>query len=88
MFKLLTEEERQKVAHEYAMRRLIVMLCALILVLVVGIIGLFPSYLLSNVHRIMALERTKIVGSAEQRNEDLGLQVWLEEINRKLQLLS
>jgi len=79
MFKLLTEEERQKVAHEYAMRRLIVMLCALILVLVVGIIGLFPSYLLSNVHRIMALER---------RNEDLGLQVWLEEINRKLQLLS
>ena len=88
MFKLLTEEERQKVAHEYAMRRLIVMLCALILVLVVGIIGLFPSYLLSNVHRIMALERTKIAGSAEQRNEDLGLQVWLEEINRKLQLLS
>src|SRR3989344_4610462 len=80
MFKLLTEEERQKVAHEYAMRRLIVMLCALILVLVVGIIGLFPSYLLSNVHRIMALERTKIAGRAEQRNEDLSLQVWLEKI--------
>jgi len=46
MFKLLTEEERRKVVHEYALRRTIVMFLALILVLVVGIIGFLPSYIL------------------------------------------
>ncbi|MBI2674053.1 MAG: hypothetical protein HYX23_02105 [Candidatus Zambryskibacteria bacterium] len=88
MFQLLTEEERRKVGHEYVVRRTIVLLCAFVLALAVGIIGLFPSYTLSSIRRLEALERTKAVGSARQRNDDLGLQVWLEEINLKLKLLS
>lgn len=88
MFKLLTEEERQKVAHEYAMRRSIVMLGAFILVLVVGMAGLFPSYVLSSIRYNEALERTKVTSGDQQRNDDLSLQIWLKETNRKLQLLS
>ena len=88
MFKLLTETEKQKVTHEYLMRRTIVMLCAFILVFVIGIIGLFPSYTLSNIRYTEALERTRVVGSAQQRNDDLALQVWLKEINYRLNILS
>ncbi|MDZ4206107.1 MAG: hypothetical protein U1C12_02785 [Patescibacteria group bacterium] len=88
MFKLLTEEEGRKVAHEYAMHRAIVILFALILVLVVGIIGLLPSYVLSNARENEALERTRIMGGSGQRGDDVTLQVWLGEINRKLQVLS
>src|SRR3990167_9368714 len=88
MFKLLTEEERQKVAHEYAMRRAIVILLTLILVLVVGIIGLLPSYVLSNARENEALERMRIMCSVGEREDDATLQVWLKETNRKLQVLS
>lgn len=88
MFKLLTEEERRKVAHEYAMHRAIVVLLALILVLVVGIIGLLPSYVLSNARENEALERTRIMGGSGQRGDDTTLQVWLGETNQKLQVLS
>jgi hypothetical protein len=88
MFQLLTEDERRKVRHEYIVRRTIVMLCAFVLVLVVGIIGLFPSYTLSNVRQLEALRHIKIVDSARQRNDDLDLQAWLEDINLKLKLLS
>jgi len=88
MFKLLTEKERQKVAHEYAMRRAIVILLTLILVLVVGIIGLLPSYVLSNARENEALERMRIMGSVGEREDDATLQAWLKETNRKLQVLS
>jgi len=88
MFKLLTEEERQKVAHEYAMRRAIVILFALILVLVAGVIGLLPSYVLSNARQNEVLERTRIIDSSGERGDESNLQAWLVEIDRKLQVLS
>ncbi|MEX2013478.1 MAG: hypothetical protein WD897_00995 [Parcubacteria group bacterium] len=88
MFKLLTEEGRQRVAHEYARRLAIVMLFALILVAVVGIIGLLPSYVLSNARQNEVLERTRIVGSSVERGDESDLQAWLRETNRKLQALS
>ena len=88
MFKLLTEEERRKVAHEYAIHRAIVMLLALIGVFVVGIIGLLPSYVLSNARENEALERTRIMSGSVEREDDALLQAWLEETNRKLQVLS
>ena len=88
MFKLLTEEERRKVAREYAVRRAICLFLALVLVLAVGIIGLLPSYVLSNARQNEALERARIMGSAGGREDDASLQFWLEETNRKLQVLS
>ena len=88
MFKLLTDEEKQKVAHEYSVRRAVVVLLALILVLVVGIIGLLPSYILSDARQNEVLERTRIMGSVGQRGDEKDLQTWLRETNRKLQILS
>jgi hypothetical protein len=88
MFKLLTDEEKQKVAHEYTVRRAIVVLLALILVLVVGIIGLLPSYIFSDARQNEVLERTRIMGSVGQRGDEEDLQTWLRETNRKLQILS
>ncbi|MDO8728920.1 MAG: hypothetical protein Q7K26_03420 [bacterium] len=88
MFKLLTEEERHKVVHEYVMHRTIVILCGLILVVVTGIIGLLPSYVLSNVRQNEILERSNITGRFEQSKNEPNLQVWLTETNQKLQVFS
>lgn len=88
MFKLLTEEERRKVVHAYTTHRTIVMLLALIGVLVVGIIGLLPSYVLSHAREDEALERTRIASDSVEKEDNATLQAWLEETNRKLQVLS
>lgn len=88
MFKLLTEEERQKVVHEYVMHRAIVILYSFILVLVIGIIGLLPSFVLSNARQNDMLERTRILGNSGEEKDELDLQAWLKEVNLKLQILS
>ena len=88
MFKLLTEEERQRVVHEYALRRTIVMLFALILVLVAGIIGFLPSYILSNIRQNEVLERVRIMGDPGHGDSGAELQAWLLETNRRLTALS
>jgi hypothetical protein len=88
MFKLLTEEERYKVRREYSMRRAIVMLLALILVLVMGVIGLLPPYVLSNSRHNEVLERARIANSSKQHEGNLDLEVWLVEINNELEILS
>jgi len=88
MFKLLTEEGGRKVAREYAVRRAICLLLALVLVLTVGNIGLLPSYVLSNARQNEALERTRIMSNSEEGGSDASLQVWLGETNHKLQVLS
>jgi len=88
MFKLLTEEEKQKVAHEYAARRIIIVLYALILVLVVGIIGLLPSYVLSTARQNEVSEHTKITGNSLLKGDESELKAWLAQINKKLDVLS
>ena len=89
MFKLLTEEGRDKVRREYRTRRTILMLLALILVLVVGVIGLLPSYILSNIREKEALERVRVLSNANIVGENgVELQTWLLETNRRLKALS
>lgn len=89
MFKLLTEEERQKVAREYVAHRVVVMLSTFVLVLSVGIIGLLPSYVLSNARQSEVLERVRIMNSSgQQKGDELELQAWLIETTKKLQALS
>ena len=88
MFKLLTEEEGQKVRGEYATRRVIVTLYALILVFIVGLIGLLPSYILSNARQHDVLERTRIMDTTGQRGGESELQAWLAKVNLELKVLS
>jgi|SRR3989344_313864 len=88
MFKLLTEEERRKVTRIYVTHRAIVMFSALVLVLVAGITGLLPSYILSNARQHEVLERTRVISSSRQMGDGLSLQAWLVETNRKLEVLS
>jgi len=88
MFKLLTEEERKKVASEYATRRVILMLFAFSLVLVVGLIGLSPSYVRSNARQKEVLERTRIINNSPKRGDEAEIEVWLSKVNNELQLLS
>lgn len=88
MFKLLTEESRQKVTREYGVRRIIVIFMSLIVVFVIGIIGLLPSYILSNARQDDVLEWARITGSTGQDRDVLDLQAWLTEINLRLQTLS
>ena len=74
---------------EYRARRSILMLLSFILVLVVGVIGLLPSYILSNVREKEALERVRILGNSNAGGEDgADLQAWLLETNRRLKALS
>ena len=87
MFKLLTELAKQKVKHEYRRRRTIVMLSGLILVLIVGTIGLLPSYVLLNARQNEARESVKVMNSSMEKDEP-DLQAWLKSINHKLKLLS
>ena len=88
MFKLLTEEEGQKVSREYVARRIIVLLVVLIQVATLGIICLMPSYILSNARQNEMRERVMIMGGAKQRGDEVALQDWLAKINLQLQTVS
>jgi len=88
MFKLLTEETRKKVAHEYMLRRLIVAFLALDVVLVIGIIGLMPSYVLSDVRQVEVSERSRILDATGNISDNSELQAWLTRANLQLALLA
>lgn len=88
MYKLLPDDERQKVAREYSLRRVAVMLQALALVLVVVIVGLFPSYILSNLRKQEVAERIRVESVGEDAVESRNLRTWLNSLNLKLKVLS
>ena len=88
MFKLLTEEGREKVGREYRTRRVVVLLVLLVQVLAIGIIGLLPSYILSSARQDEVLERTRIMEKAGQRGNEAELQEWLAKTKRGLQVLN
>lgn len=88
MFKLLTEEEKRKVMHEYSRRKAVVIISSLVLVLLIGIVGLLPSYVLSNARQNEVTERTKILDSLNLKGDESELQAWLIRVNSELQTLS
>lgn len=87
MFKLLTDESKEKVRREYLLRRTVVSLWALVFVLAVALAGLFPTYILSNARQIEIAERAKLLENAPEGEEE-NLQAWLSGLNTKLRLLS
>lgn len=88
MYKLLPDEERAKIQAEYSRRRYVVMLSASITVIVVGMVGLFPSYMLSNARQNEVEERIKITGEFGLDENKAELQAWLARLNLKLRTLS
>lgn len=88
MFKLLTDESREKVSQEYKTRRLIVIILALILIAVIAIIGLMPSYILSNSREQEATEHLKLTAEIDNQEEGRELRTWLTDTNKKLVTLA
>ncbi len=86
MFKLITEEEEKKLAREYSLRRYIVMVSALSTVLVVGFVGLLPSYLLSSSRKNEALERSRATLLLEG-GERIDPVAWIANTNSKITAL-
>jgi len=87
MYKLLPPETREKVKSEYLMRRAVVMVLAIILVEIVALVGLLPSYVLSKARQNEAVERGKMLASNLGDGEE-DLTLWLESLNTKLKILS
>ena len=87
MYKLLPEKAREKVKYEYLLRRSVVMVGAFVLVLVVAIVGLFPSYILSKALQKEVAERTQTLG-LEPEPEAVVWESWLTGIKLKLKLLA
>jgi len=88
MFKLLTEKDRSKLQREYALRQITTITTGLCLVFTIGIVSLFPSYLLSSARESEALERFRIMEYVRGGNEGEDARLWLMSTNRKLALLS
>lgn len=89
MFKLLTEEERIKVAKEYSARRVTIMLVAVALSLMVGVIGVYPSYNTSHYQYEDAINRVKSLGINDGNEPERSeLQTWLDEFSEKLNTIS
>lgn len=78
MFKLLTEEARKKIKSEYILRRGVAMLTALIAAVVIGMIGLFPSYIISNAQHKEVQGHIEPVESLELQKDYSSLYYWLD----------
>src|SRR3989344_7463723 len=88
MYKLLPDEEKQRVAEEYGRRRSVVILTAFIFLIMVAMMELFPSYVLSDARQKEVLERVIIVGDVGLKEGGPELQSWLRDFNQRLQILS
>jgi len=88
MYKLLTEEEKIKIESEYKSRRLVVMMFFLVTLLLIGVVGLVPSYI------IAASKERDANTSLEMLNRSLSgrtadeLDAWLKDINTKIKLFA
>ena len=89
MYKLLPEESKKMVEGEYARRRLIVWLGALSIVLVIGLVGALPSYILARARTLEMAERVKTTTLAvEASADDVALTEWLSNTSRQLLVLN
>lgn len=88
MYKLLTEEQKKKVAREYALRRIAIILWAAIAIIIVSLAGFFPSFVLSKVRHKEISDRLKVVGEVTLEDGDKELKEWLSGFNTKLKTLA
>lgn len=88
MFKLLTEEAKLKVSREYRTRHTSVILMALIAMLVIGLVGIFPSFVLSSARKLELVERVRVMNGNPPSEDEPDTSAWLALINQKLKTLS
>lgn len=88
MFKLIPDEKKKMLEHEYALRRWAVILCSLIAIITIAMVGIFPTYLLSNMKNTNVHERIDKLQATPLSEEDAALKEWYESINKKLKYLS
>jgi len=88
MFKLLTDEARQKVSEEYTLRRGVLTMLGVSAVLVVGSISLVPAYIISESHIRVAQARTEALKNSPTGEKRDELVSWLSVTNKKLKILS
>lgn len=88
MYKLLTEEQKKKIQAEYRLRLVVIALWSLIAVIVIGMVSLFPSYILTKARYNELTERLAILEQTGLSFEDKEVQLWLNQMNQKLKLLS
>jgi hypothetical protein len=88
MYKLLTAEQEERVRKEYNTHRLIIILTMLIGVALTGLVGMFPSYILTMVREREVGVRAATIDMSESRKEETELRNWLVETNRNLTIMS
>lgn len=88
MFKLITEERQKEVRKEYVLRRTVVMICGVIMILIVGMVGLFPAYILSSSRYSEIVSRTEILKTSKTQAERNELLTALKSTTNKLVFLS
>lgn len=88
MYKLLTEEQKKKVESEYKLRLVVIALWSLLAVIAVGMVSLFPSYILTKARHTEVSERLAVLEQTALSAEDQEVQAWLDQMNQKLKLLS
>lgn len=87
MYKLLPDRAKERVRREYLLRRLVVLLSAFILILLVFMVSLFPSYIFSKVRQKEVAEGTKNMIGRQEEGKGIW-DDWLMNINLKLKVLA
>lgn len=88
MFKLLTEEKKVEIEKEYKLRLIIIALWSVIAVIIIGMVSLFPSYILTKARHAEVVERLALMERTSLSAEDQEVEFWLTQINQKLKFLA
>jgi Tfp pilus assembly protein PilN len=88
MYKLLTEEEKIKIEGEYKSRRIVLMMLFLVALLLVGSIGLLPSYIIAVSKEQDANSSLAALNQSLSGKTAEDLDIWLKEINTKIKLFA
>lgn len=88
MFKLLPDEAKIKISKEYASRRAAMFLMAFIAVLVIGLVGLLPTFILSSIKKSELNSTVNALANTQNAKNSKVSEQWLADINQKLQILS
>jgi hypothetical protein len=88
MYKLLTDETREKIEREYTSRRGVMALAAFTVILGVGIVALVPSYMLASSRLNEVTTRLEAMKRSPSHEGSKELQVWLSSLKQKITTLS
>jgi len=88
MFNLLPLSEKIKIRHEYIMRFLVVAFFFLFITVCIGMILLFPSYLISKSKEKAARQTNEALEKSLQARDDSGFQALLKQTGDKIKVLT